>query len=237
MLFDLTETVRLLIVFVPQLFDSLLVLFLIYKILNRNTNRSSLILSGFYFSVGIGLLMNIVAVLFAFFQPGEIVAIFYFIATYFIIFSFIFIVIFILSLLKLRDVFTLKKAFLITLIYGIIWLILLLFPGGLTFTENWAPVYSWHLFLAANIFFTVSITLPIIIYSIQLYSSFEADNLKKKLRIFLFGIALIIPIIYGVILSNTWWDNPLFKTVWGVVTIVLLFASALLIYFGIGKEL
>ena len=236
MLFDLTETVRLLIVFVPQLFDSLLVLFLIYKILNRNTNRSSLILSGFYFSVGIGLIMNIVAVLFAFFQPGGIVAIFYFIATYFIIFSFIFIVIFILSLLKLRDVFTLKKAFIITLIYGVIWLILLLYPGGLTFTENWAPVYSWNLFFAANIFFTVSITLPIIIYSIRLYSSFEADNLKKKLKIFLFGITLIIPIIYGVILSNTWHD-PLFKTVWGIITIVLLLASALLIYYGIGREL
>ena len=236
MLFDLTETLRLLIIFVPQLFDSVLFLFLIYKILKRNTNRSSLMLSGFYFSVGAGIIMNIIAVLFAFFQPGAIVAILYFIATYLIIFSFIFIVIFILSLLKLRDVFTLKKAFIITLIYGIIWLILLLYPGGLTFTENWAPVYSWHLFLTANIFFTVSITLPIIIYSIRLYNSFEADNLKKKLKIFLFGIALIIPIIYGVILSNTWHDT-LFRTVWGIVTIVLLFASALLIYYGIGKEL
>jgi len=207
-----------------------------YKILKRNTNRSSLILSGFYFTVSIGFILNVVAVMFAFFQPGEVVAIFYFIATYFIIFSFIFIVIFILSLLKLRDVFTLKKAFIIILIYGIIWLILLLYPGGLTFTENWAPVYSLYLFLTANIFFTISITLPIIIYSIRLYSSFEADNLKKKLKIFLFGIALILPIIYGVILTNTWHD-PLFKTVWGIITIVLLFSSALLIYYGIGREL
>ena len=236
MIFQLTETLRLILVFVPQLFVSFFLVFLIYKILKRNTNRSSLILSLFYFTVGIGLIINAIALILVFLQVGEIIGILYFIATYLIMLSFIFIVIFIVSLLKLKDVFTNKKASIIVLIYGLAWLLLLLFPGGLTFGESWVPVYSWPLFFAATLLYTLSITIPTIFYSIRLYSSFKADNLKRKLRIFLFGITLILPIIYGVILFNTWQD-PFFKTVWGIIVILLLFSSTLLIYYGIGREL
>ena len=236
MIFQLTETLRLFLVFVPQLFDSFLFLFLIYKILKRNTNRSSLILSFFYLTVGIGLIINAIALILAFLQMGEIIGFLYFIATYLIILSFIFIVIFVISLLKLKEVFTNKKIFLIVLIYGFAWLILFLFPGGLTFTENWVPVYSWPLFFTATLLYTLSITIPTIYYSTRLYRTFKADNLKKKLRKFLFGITIILPIIYGAILFNTWQD-PLFKIVWGILVIVLLLSSGLLIYYGIGREL
>jgi len=236
MIFQLTEILRLYVVFLPQLFDSLLFLFLIYKILKRNTNRSSLILSFFYLTVGIGLIINAIALILAFLQMGEIIGFLYSIATYLIILSLIFIVIFIVSLLKLKEVFTIKKIFIIVLIYGLAWLIILIYPGNLTFTENWVPVYSWSLFFNATLFYTLSITIPTIFYSIRLYRTFKADNLKKKLRIFLFGIALILPIIYGAILFNTWQD-PLFKTVWGILVIVLLLSSGLLIYYGIGREL
>lgn len=236
MIFQITEYLRLFIVFVPQLFLVVLFFFLIFKILKRNTNRSSLILSGFYLTVSFGFVMNGIAVLIAFFSPGEFIAIIYFLATYLIMFSFVFVIVFILSLLKLKSEFTLKKAFVIILAYGIVWLLLHFYPGGITYSENWVPLYSFSLFLAVNILFTLSFTTPVIYYSIRLRKLFKDANLKRKLSLFLIGITMLIALIYGVLLYNTWQD-PTFKTVWGLSAIVLLISSGLLIYYGIGRDL
>jgi len=237
MIFQLTEYLRLFIVFVPQVFLVVVFCFLIFKILKRNTNRSSLILSGFYFTVSLGLGMNAIAVLIAFYSPGEFIAILYFLATYFTMLSFVFVIVFILSLLKLKSVFTRKKALLIILVYGVVWLLLHLYPGGVTYSEeNWAPIYNPLLFLAVNILFTLSFTIPVVYYAIRLRRLFIDPNLKKKLSWFLIGITIQIFLIYGVMLYNTW-DDTTFKTVWGISAIVLLISSGLLIYYGIGRDL
>lgn len=236
MIFEFTEYLRLFIVFVPQVFLIGLFSFIIFKILKRNTNRSSLMLSGFYFTVCFGLVMNVIAVLIAFFSPGDFIVILYFLATYLSMFSFVFVIVFILTLLKLKDSFTLKKAFVIILAYGTVWLLLHLFPGGVTYSENWVPIYSSSLFIAANILFTFSFTIPVIYYSFRLRRLFKDANLKRKLSLFIFGITTLIIIVYGVLLYNTWQD-PTFKTVWGVSVIVLLISSGLLIYYGIGRDL
>ncbi|MBY8988569.1 MAG: hypothetical protein KGD61_08945 [Candidatus Lokiarchaeota archaeon] len=193
-------------------------------------------LSGFYFTVCFGLVMNVIAVLIAFFSPGDFIVILYFLATYLSMFSFVFVIVFILTLLKLKDSFTLKKAFVIILAYGTVWLLLHLFPGGVTYSENWVPIYSSSLFIAANILFTFSFTIPVIYYSFRLRRLFKDANLKRKLSLFIFGITTLIIIVYGVLLYNTWQD-PTFKTVWGVSVIVLLISSGLLIYYGIGRDL
>lgn len=236
MIFDITESIRLFIVFVPQIFVGGLFFFLIFKILKRNTNRSSLTLSGFYFFFSIGFILNGIAVLLASFSPGEFIGIIYLILIYLIMFSFIFVIVFILGLLKLKDVFTLKKAFIIILTYGIIWLLLLFYPGGVSYSETWAPIYSFPLYIAANILFTVSYTIPVMYYSTRLRRLFLDSNLKKKLSLFLTGIVLITILIYGVLLYSTW-QNATFKTVWGIFAIVLLISSGLLIYYGIGRDL
>ncbi|MBY9020175.1 MAG: hypothetical protein KGD67_03885 [Candidatus Lokiarchaeota archaeon] len=236
MIYQIPEFLRLFIIFVPQIFMVGLFTFIIFKILKRNTNRNSLTLSGFYFTVSIGLAMNGIAVLIAFFSPGEFVAVLYFFLTYLTVFSFVFVIVFILGLLKLKYVFTVKHSLLIIFAYGTVWLILLLFPGGITYSENWAPEYSSELYIAANILFTITFTIPVIYYSIRLRKLFKDSNLKKKLSLFLIGIMLAIIIIYGTMLYNTWKDDT-FKTVWGLSTIVLLISSGLLIYYGIGRDL
>jgi len=236
MIFNNTDYLRLFIVFVPQIFIVGVFFFLIFKILKRNTNRNSLTLSGFYFAVSLGLAMNGIAVLIAFFSPGEFIAILYFFTNFLVLFSFVFVVVFILGLLKLKSVFTLKKALTIILAHGIMWLILLLYPRGITYSENWVPIYSFSLYIAMNILFTISFTIPVIYYSIRLRRTFKDANLKKKLSLFLIGITILIVILYGVGLYNTWQD-PTFKTVWGLLTTVLLISSALLIYYGIGRDL
>jgi hypothetical protein len=236
MIFDTSEYLRLFIVFVPQIFIIGLFFFLIFKILKRNANRSSFMLSGFYFIASLGFAMNGIAVLIAFFNPGEFIAVLYFLATYLTTLSFVFVIIFILSLLKLKYVFTLKKAFVIILAYGMVWLFLHIYPGGVTYSENWVPTYSLTYFIAANILFTISFTIPVIYYSIRLRNTFSDTTLKKKLSLFLIGIIIQIVLVYGVLLYNTW-QEPTFKTIWGVSAIVLLFSSGLLIYYGIGRDL
>ena len=236
MIFEITESLRVFIVFVPQIFLVGVFFFLIFKILKRNTNRSSLILSGFYFTASLGLAMNAIAVLIAFYSPGEFIVILYFLSSYLTMLSFVFVIVFILSLLKLKSEFTIKKGFAIILAYGIAWLLAHLYPGGVTYSENWVPVYSFPYFIAANILFTLSYTIPVIYYSIRLRRLFKDANLKRKLSWFLIGITIQIFLIYGVLLYNTWQD-PTFKTVWGVSAIVLLISSGLLIYYGIGRDL
>jgi len=204
--------------------------------LKRNTNRNSLTLSGFYLFVSLGLLMNGIAVLIAFFSPGEFITIVYFFATYLTMFSFIFVVVFILSLLKLKYEFTLKKAILIIGAYGITWLLFHLYPSGVAYSESWAPVYSFPYYITGNILFTISFTIPVIYYSLRLRSLFKDSNLKRKLSLFIIGNILAITLVYGLLLYNTWQD-PTFKTIWGFSIIVLLISSGLLIYYGMGRDL
>ena len=236
MIFDSPEYLRLFVVFVPQIFLAGMFSFLTFKILKRNANRNSYMLSGFYFIVSLGLAMNGIMVLIAFYSPGEFVAILYSLSTYLIMFSFAFVIVFILSLLKLKYVFTLKKAFTIIIVYGIAWLLLHLYPGGVIFLENWVPIYSFPLYLAANILFTLTFTIPVVYYSIRLRRTFTDATLKKKLSMFLIGITMLIVLIYGVLLYNTW-QEPTFRTVWSLFAIGLLFSSGLLIYYGIGRDL
>ena len=235
MIFQIDEYLRLFIIFVPQIFMVGLFSFLIFKMLRRNANRNSLTLSCFYIFVSLGLLMNVIAVLIAFFSPGEFIGTLYFFATFLTMFSFVFVVVFILSLLKLKYEFTLKKAFVIILAYGIAWLILHLYPSGVTYPER-VPVYSIPYFIAANILFTVSFTIPGIYYSLRLRRLFKDSDLKRKLSLFIIGIALAIVLVYGLILYNTWQD-PTFKTIYGFSIIVLLISSGLLIYYGMGRDL
>ncbi len=235
MIFQITEYLRLFIVFVPQIFMVGLFSYLIFKMLKRNTNRNSLTLSAFYLTVSFGLLLNGITVLIVFFSPGEFIGILYFFVNYLTMFSFVFVVVFILGLLKLKYVFTLKKAFVIILAYGIAWLLLFLYPG-VSYSESWVPVYSIPFFIAGNILFSVSFTIPVIYYSLRLRRLFEDSHLKKKLSWFLIGIALAIILVYGLLLYNTWQD-PAFKTIWGFSTIVLLISSGLLIYYGLGRDL
>lgn len=235
MILQINEYLRLFIIFVPQLFVVGLFSYLIFKMLKRNTNRNSLTLSGFYLLVGLGLVMNLIAVIVAFFTPGEFITIIYFLATFLTMFSFVFVVVFILGLLKLKYVFTLKKAFVIILAYGIAWLLFHLYPG-VTYSESWVPVYNIPYYITGNILFTISFTIPVIYYSLRLRSLFKDSDLKKKLSLFLVGNTLAIVLVYGLLLYNTWQD-PTYKTIWGFSTIILLISSGLLIYYGMGRDL
>ena len=236
MIFQGTNWARLVVVFISQAFMIILFIILAYKILKRNRKRSSITLSVLYFLLAIGLFMNIIFILVIPSDNGDIISIVYNIASFLIVFPFIFILIFINIILKLEESFTLKKIMIIIIIYGVLCALLYIFPGGVTFSSTWTPIYSIPFFIYLTVFFTSCLTIPTIIYSIRLYNLFIARNLKEKLRLFLSGVFLMLATVYGAIYYNTTSD-PIFRAVWLICAFFMEISAGLLVYYGIGKNL
>lgn len=229
---------RILIIFIGQLILASIFLFIAIKLLRRTRPRPIITLSIFYFLTSSGLIFNILHVIIRTIDPEDVILlkVIYFLTFYPPLFSGIFILTFIISILKLGDVFTLKKQLIITLIYGFVTLLIYFIPDGVTFIEQGQPKYSWSFFTAIYTSFTIFIAIPTIWYSRRLIRTFQDKILKKKLITFLVGVFGIYLVVYGVTLYSTW-QNPLFSTIWSIVTFFLMIPSAILIYLGIGREL
>lgn len=239
MLLQSTDLSRLLIIFIGQLILASNFLFIAIKLLRRTRPRPIITLSIFYILSTSGFVFNVIHVLIGIYQPDNalLLQVIYFFSFYPLLFSGIFILTFIISILKLADVFTLKKQIIITLIYGLITFMIYFIPDGITFTEfTRRPVYSWVLFAAIYSVFTLYIALPTIWYSRRLVKTFQDKILRKKLITFLIGVFGMYITVYGAALYLTW-QNSLFTTIWSVVTFFIMIPSSILIYIGIGREL
>ena len=229
---------RIVTIFISQLILAIIFLFIAIKLLRRTRPRPIITLSMWYLLTTTGFVFNVLHVIIAAFQPENalLLIVVYFLSFYPLLFSPIFILTFIISILKLGDVFTVKKQLIITLIYGFVTLLIFFIPDGITFTEQWRPIYSWGFFTAIYTSFTIFITIPTIWYSRRLIKTFQDKILKKKLMTFLIGVFGMALAVYGATLYITW-QNPLFTTIWSVVTFFLMIPSGILIYLGIGREL
>jgi len=238
MLLQSPDIVRLLIIFIPQLIVAGLFLFLAIKLLRRNQQRPTVTLCMLYILSGSGLIFNAMHVVLAAFQPENVVLllVIYFLSYFPMLFSPVFILTFIISILRLGDVFTIKKQLIITLIYGFIIGIIFFTPNGITFSEQWRPIFSWVFLTLVYIVLTVFIVLPTLWYSRSLVKTFQDKILKRKLSIFITGVIGMLFSIYGIVLYITW-QGSLFSSLWSILTTFIIIPSALFIYYGIGREL
>ena len=205
MLLQSPDMVRILIIFIPQLIVAGLFLFLAIKLLRRNQQRPTVTLCMLYILLGSGLIFNAMHVVLAAFQPENVVLllVIYFLSYFPMLFSAVFILTFMISILRLGDVFTIKKQLIITLTYGFIIGIIFFTPNGITFSEQWRPIFSWGFLTLMYITLTVSIALPLLWYSRRLIKIFQDKILKRKLIIFLTGVFGMLSSIYGTILYIT----------------------------------
>lgn len=229
---------RIFIILTTQPIISIIFLLLAYRILKRRTTNITLILSIFYILVGIGFIFDVIYLLLTTIWTTQFLSIFYFITYYLIIFPEILIVIFIKNILKIELFSSFKKDLIIIIFYGILGFMLHMLPGGITVNKetNWTPVFSWAYLILLYIYFTIMVFIPTMIFSVKLYNKFEDKNLKKKLKFFIIGIISIFTTLYGAALFNTW-QNPIFKTIWSVLSLILTIPSGFLIYYGIGQNL
>lgn len=237
-LLQLPDIARILIIFIPQLIVAGLFLFLAIKLIRRNQQRPTLTLCMLYTISASGLIFNAIHVVLAAFQPENevLLLVIYFLSYFLMLFSPVFILTFIISILRLGDVFTIKKQLIITLIYGFLVFILFFTPNGITFSEQWRPIYSWGFLTLVYISLTVFIVLPTLWYSRRLIKTFQDKILKRKLITFIIGIIGLLFTIYGMVLYITWQDS-LFSSLWSVLTTFIVIPSAIFIYYGIGREL
>ncbi len=219
---------------VVQLISCFIFLFISYKILSRNRNRLAITGSSFYIIITTSFILNII------YFPltvNPLVYVLHLISVYLIFLSLVFLVIFNLTLLKSENIVTRTKQLIHIILYGILLFIILLFPGGITIDEstNWRPEWSWSLFIILYIFLTITIIIPFFYLSKKLYNTIQDDFLKKRWKLYILGFCGLIFILYGFILYNTW-NEPIFRAIWSIV-VLLLIPSAILIYYGIGRQL
>ena len=237
MLFNLfqLDPVRFIQVYIVQGIVGLIFLYLAYKILRRDTKRLNLIFSIFYISIAVGIFMNFV---YAPLTDETIVFILNFLTNYFLFLSPIFLLVFNLILLKSTKVFNTKKQLILISVYAVALFCMILIPGGVTINAStgWKPVWSVPLFIYVIIVMNGMAGIPGFVIAGLIYKKFEDEQLKKKWKYFLIGLAGIFIFADGTILSNTL-NIQDFRTVWSLISLGLSTISPYLMYFGVGREI
>ncbi len=227
---------RFITIYVAQGFMCLFFLFLAFKILKRDRKRLNVIFSGFYISPVIGFIINFI---YAPLTDVSVVLMLNFLTNFFIFYSSIFIVVFNLILLKSEKVITTRKQLTILIVYGIAMFSMigfLFFPDfGVTFNENWSPIWSFPFFLYVVVIETIGL-FPALYLSFQIYKKFEDEVIKKKWKFFIFGLCSILIFLYGIFISNTL-NIDIFRTLIGVVGLILALLGAYLMYYGVGRQI
>ncbi|MFX0042210.1 MAG: hypothetical protein ACFE8L_04805 [Candidatus Hodarchaeota archaeon] len=221
---------RILTIYITQLIFCGVLLFIAYKVLKRNRNRLTLTLSGFYFSVSIGLFLNAV------YPPldnKDLVTIIYIIAAYFVLLSPIFLVLFNINLLQAGKENFLRKWAVYIILYTLSLIFCLNIPGGITILEepNFRPLFAWEFLIVLYIFISLFIVFPLIITSLKLYKTFKDPMLKRKLGFFFIGSFGLITSLCIMVLYNTFRD-PIIRSILSIIGSFIMLLSAGLIYYA-----
>ena len=220
-------------IFIVQGLIGLLYLYMAYKVLKREAKGLNLILSGFYFCGGLGVIINIV---YAFIFYEIVVIVLYFLTYYVLCLSLIFLLIFVLTVAKSETMINKKIRIILILTFAMLQMVLAFIPNGITINSstNWKPEWSEWFFWYSTILSSVFVILPTIFYSISLYNKFEHKELKKRWKYFIIGIFAYFFLYYGTSISNTLAD-PTFRLIWSLISLPTLI-SLYFIYYGVVKQ-
>jgi hypothetical protein len=204
------------------------------KVLLRGTNRINIFFSGFYISISIGFLFNFILV---FIIDEFLNALIYFLILFFLFLGTFFLAIFTI-LLKLGEEFSSMKLYpLLTTYVILLFIILLLTPDGLTLNEStdWHPVYTDFYF--AYIMIILSIPFVITLYfSVQIYKSFQNEDLRRRWKYFGFGITGLYIFAYSTLIIYKMLSGVI-VLIMSMIDFVLIILSSFLVYYGAIKEI
>ncbi|MHA1106620.1 MAG: hypothetical protein ACTSPN_13025 [Promethearchaeota archaeon] len=235
-LFQLT-TMRFITIYIAQGVIFATFLFFAIKILKRDRKRLNVVFSGFYISPVLGIFVNFI---YGPMTDVNLVLLLNFVTNFGIFYSPIFLVVFDLILLKSEKVITTGKQTLILVAYGIAMFSMIFFlfiPGaGVTLNENWSPVWSLPFFIYVVSVVSIGAVIPFLYLSLQIYKKFEDDILKKKWKSFIYGFCCLIVFLYGIFVSNTL-NIDIFRTVLGLLGLILALVAGYLMYNGVGRQL
>lgn len=220
-------------IFIVQGLIGIIYLYMAYRILKREAKGLNLILSGFYISGGVGVIINII---YAFIFQEIIVTILHFFTYFVLCLSLIFLMVFVLIVAKSEAKINKWVQRILILSFGILLLGLLFIPNGITINSSteWKPVWSIWFFIYSIILCSSFAIFPTIYYSLRLYNKFEHQELKKRWKYFIIGIFAYFFLYYGTSISNTL-ANPTFRLIWSLISLPTLI-SLYFIYYGVVKQ-
>lgn len=225
---------------------------LVYQILKRRRQRINLIFSGYFISMIIAFIFNMI---YAVISPEykEIVIFLHFLSMFFVCFGLIFILIVNLIILESTVIFSVKRQNTYIFIYGIIlffgMLILIIVPDpleiiGVELTPTGRPGWKPIFFIYVISVITGFAIIPIVFTSFKIYYSFETKVLKKKWFYYLIGsLGLIVFVFYPVLILNLLTGIIPYYIFLDIIrnTVSILGISViiwvLMMYYGIGSKL
>lgn len=237
MVFFISPT-RIITIYIAQGLVFAFFLFLSIKILKRDRKRLNIIFSGFYISPVIGLFINFI---YGPLTNEPLVLVLNFLTNFGIFYAPIFLVVFNLILLKSEKVITSNKQLLILILYAIALFCMIIFlfipEFGVTLNEStdWSPKWSFPFFIYLLIIESIAV-IPVLFLALQIYRKFEDKTLKKKWKFFILGFCALAIFMYGIFVSN-YLNISIFRTIMGVIGLILAIIGGYLMYFGVGRQI
>lgn len=238
MVFYQLSITRFITVYIAQGLMFGMFIYLAYKILKRDRKQLNVIFAGFYIFVAISLFINFI---YAPITDVDVVLIMNFITNFFAFYSPIFILVSELILLKSKNVISIGKQFVLLISYGIAMFCMMIFLfiedwGVVIGPPEWTPHWMIPFFIYVVIVASIIIVGPSLYLSYKIYKKFSDDLLKKKWKFFTFGLCAIYSFMYSIFISNTL-NIPTFRTIIGIISLILIITGGYLMYIGVGRQL
>jgi hypothetical protein len=235
--YQMTPT-RFITVYVVQGLMCVYFAYLAIKILTRDTKRLNVIFSGFYICNVISLVINFI---YAPITEQLVVLVMHSITTFFAFFSPIFILIFELMLKSPEKRFTTKKQALFLTGYGGLLTSMLIFLfiedwGVEIGPPDWTPHWMTPFFIYLVSIVSICVVAPSFFISYQIYKKFDDHQLKRKWEYFIIGLGAFYACAYGIFISN-FLNISIFRTIIGIVALILIISGGYLMYIGVGRQL
>ena len=224
---------RIIQVYIVQLGMGIFYFFIGLKILKRDTKRLNQLFATFYILAASAAVINVIYAS-LFINPA--VKILHFLTYFLFCFAIVYLLIFNLIILKSEKLFTIKKHNIIAGTYAVSLLVLILIPGGITINKStdWKPVWSLPFLIYALIVISCAIV-PTTYFSIQIYIELEDKIVKKRWAFYILATLIYFAILYLASISN-FLNDPTFRLITSIAGLSL-FATAYLLYYGVGKQI
>lgn len=224
---------RVFLVLIFQMLIGFTFLIFAYKILKRKITKLTLYLAFFFLLESCAAFINAIIIG----LDLSILVVFLYYLSYFILyFGLLFFLIFLISFFEEEFNLNYKKTGLVIIIYSVIIISVLNFPGGISFAmiDNWRPKWSWNFLIVSYVFISGFYTFPILFFSYKLLKYIQYKSFKKRIKFFLIGTSLMLFQLYGLVLYNTW-ESEIYRISWSFLTLINI-STPILLYLGVGKD-
>ncbi len=203
-------------------------------------NPYNLILACFFLSMFLGLLFNLVYSIFVlksqfeeFIIPANFTLAFLFarLSALVLNYSLVFLLFFLIALDKSFKTMD-KKMSTTYFIAACVFIVPILFVGNVFLSEDF--VLRWDITLALySTAYSIVFYIPLIIYSIKIFSNFSDAVIKRRFNAFIVGLIFIIFMLFAVVLVKL---GMIPAAISALFSLLAIFLSPLLIYYGVARK-